>query len=527
MVTKTTNPAGLSIGWSLILAAAFAAAYGFTPLYHANQNQYFFHGLAQAGVGILRADWLAGTIEVWPIFTQLVRFTIVFLHPGAFHLYYGGLVALYAYSLLGIAARLPGWRGGATASLLFLASVTVLHSPVVAAWSIWLLGANLPGQLVRGVALQELLGGGMLQPATFGVLLVFSVYLFLRNQPTAAAVAAAAAAAVHPAYLVTSAVLIAAYVLILIRRPTERRAAAVVLAVAGALLAPVAAFAALNFGPSDPDAWRLSRQILVEFRFPHHAVVGRWLGPMVFVKLAVVVAAIVLVHRADLAWIMGLWAAAAVGLTVMQLTSGSQALAVLFPWRISVVLVPLATAVVVARLSAAAAEMLTARPGLAVGARSVAVLAMIFLAAGGVSDTWARTLEHRRDDRADLFAFVRKTALSSHLYMIPSRWDAFRLSTGAPTFVDFEFIPYEDKAVLEWYRRLGLSEAFYRHSQADRCRLAGFLSSDYGITHVVAPVEMAACPGWVVLYEDERYRLYGLPSSGPEREKERGRERSP
>jgi len=41
----------------VVTAIAFVVAYGQAPLYYSNQNQYFLHGLANAGVGRLSDDF--------------------------------------------------------------------------------------------------------------------------------------------------------------------------------------------------------------------------------------------------------------------------------------------------------------------------------------------------------------------------------------------------------------------------------------------------------------------------------------
>src|SRR3954468_3729461 len=82
----------------------FAAAYGQAPLYYSNQNQYFLHGLARAGVGLLHEDWLANTLDPPPVFTALVALTARTLHPWLFHLWYALLMGVYAAALLGLFA---------------------------------------------------------------------------------------------------------------------------------------------------------------------------------------------------------------------------------------------------------------------------------------------------------------------------------------------------------------------------------------------------------------------------------------
>src|SRR5579883_3127440 len=87
---ETVLPARMA---ALVLSAvAFAAAYGQAPLYYSNQNQYFLHGLAAAGDGQLRADWLARTADPTPVFSGLVAWTARFLHPAAFYLDHAALL---------------------------------------------------------------------------------------------------------------------------------------------------------------------------------------------------------------------------------------------------------------------------------------------------------------------------------------------------------------------------------------------------------------------------------------------------
>ena len=59
-----------------------------TPLYASNQNTYFLHGLAGAGRGLLRADWLANTADPFPLFTLLVCATARFAHEWCFHAFH-------------------------------------------------------------------------------------------------------------------------------------------------------------------------------------------------------------------------------------------------------------------------------------------------------------------------------------------------------------------------------------------------------------------------------------------------------
>src|SRR5436189_6461634 len=92
----------------LLGAAAFGVAYCQAPLYYSNQNQYFLHGLAEAGEGLLRDDWLAQTADPTPLFSGLVALTARYHYPWMFHVYHAILFAVYGAALLGIFRAVVG-----------------------------------------------------------------------------------------------------------------------------------------------------------------------------------------------------------------------------------------------------------------------------------------------------------------------------------------------------------------------------------------------------------------------------------
>src|SRR5512139_1108948 len=87
----------------IIWSALFAIAYTQSPLYTSNQNQYFLHGLAQAGFGNLKQDWLANTLDPTPVFSILISLTYrLTQQPFLYYLYYTALLVVYLFCLVGI-----------------------------------------------------------------------------------------------------------------------------------------------------------------------------------------------------------------------------------------------------------------------------------------------------------------------------------------------------------------------------------------------------------------------------------------
>jgi len=72
--------------WSIL----FTLAYAQSPLFSSNQNQYFLHGLANAGFGQLSEDWLANTLDPTPVFSKLIEISWRALPwQPIFYIYFG------------------------------------------------------------------------------------------------------------------------------------------------------------------------------------------------------------------------------------------------------------------------------------------------------------------------------------------------------------------------------------------------------------------------------------------------------
>lgn len=523
--------------WSLI----FAIAYAQSPLYTSNQNQYFLHGLARAGFGFLSRDWLANTLDPTPVFSRLVEYTYRLTSLEAlFYVYYALLMGIYLFSLIGIvrisvweqepaplSPPFPGREGGpgglGLRTLVFLALVIVIHS---AGWRFALsrlAGVNWTYLLEDGVADQRMLGP-VFQPSTFGVLLLLSIYLFLRRRPYLAVLTAVLAACFHPTYLLAAGVLTGAYLLVTgweerdIRKPLAMGALALL------AVAPILVYVYRSFGGASSAVMARAQDILVNFRIPHHAIISQWFDATAVVKLLLVTAALVAIRRTRLFVVMFLVAFSTVALTAIQALLENDQLALLFPWRLSTLLVPLSVAVLLAwlvdRLVPASVDRFSGGTrlnnaifrGQWASALRVGSIALILAAAlvGGVR-FWLDL--GRKDSSAErpLERWVAAHPESDGLYLTPVKMQDFRLATGAPVFIEFKSIPYQEADVLEWYRRIQAADDFYKRPTCDR--LAG-LSAREGITHAVLEEDSTRldCPFIRELYLDSSYRLVEINS---------------
>ena len=500
------------LGWSLI----FGMIYAQSPLFTSNQNVYFLHGLARAGYGYLNRDWTANTLEAMPVFSWLVSATYLIFHNGIpYYAYYALLMGIYLTSMYGIMDLFFDLRRSRGRTLAFLALFLAAHSAALRYVLSRLVDTDSTFLLEGGVAGQRLLGQ-VFQPSVFGVFLILSIYWFLRKRPFLSVVPIAIAIYFHPVYLLSGALLTIAYMWVLyregrsIKRPLQLGVTAL-LAVAPAL----AYTAYINWDPN-PQIAQKALDILVNFRNPYHALITSWLNWTVLVQALVLLAGLILARRTRLFPILVIVTLGMVVLTGIQAATNSEWLALIFPWRVSILLVPFGTTLVIAFVVSKIMDALE-KPGTADRAATTAsLLFIIVLMAVGAIRFQIESSRQASDPSRPMMAYVAAHKSPGDVYMVPAKMIDFRLVTGAPIYVDFNTTPDRDRDVLEWYRRLQKIYFFYGGSH-DTCQSLKRIAAQEGVTHAVVQSDdpFTLCRSLPTVYQDASYTVYLLRPSGP------------
>ncbi|MGD9092022.1 MAG: hypothetical protein PVF74_04185, partial [Anaerolineales bacterium] len=415
----------------LLLTILFAIAYTQTPLYTSNQNQYFLHGLAQAGFGRLEEDWLANTLDPTPVFSWLVAFSYRFTGTDQlYYLYYSLLMGLYVFCLLGIGNSLYSIYDSRTKTLLSVALIIVIHSAALRFMLSRTLGINWTYVLEDGLADQRMLGS-VFQPSTFGVFLLLSVYLFIRQKPVLAVLAAVLAATVHPTYILSAAVLTAAYMLSEFIDNRNVLGTFLIGAIALIAISPTLLYVFTAFKGSSPEATAQARDILVNFRLPHHADISWWFDTTAITKILVIIAALALLRKTRLFLVILIPSLIAGILSIIQLFTGNYFLALLFPWRISTLLVPLSTTTIIAYLVTKLINLPTLQSNRAHKIIQIISTVLIFLTVliGGIRmkmDFERKATAEERMVQSYIYAHKKP----GEVYLIPVKMQDFRLFTG-------------------------------------------------------------------------------------------------
>jgi hypothetical protein len=510
-------PAGAGPVAFFAWSAVFALVYTQLPLFQSNQYQYFLHGLARAGYGFLGKDWLAGTADPTPIFSALVEITYRIFHSEApAYIYYGLILGVYFYAIYGIADLLFGLHRSTTRSLVFITAFMALHSTVFR----FLLSRIWDGEAAYlfegGVAQQQVLGQ-VFQPSVFGVFLLLSILFFLRDKKIWAILSLAVAVYFHSTYLLAGAILALGYMTALLAKDRNWKIALGFGCLTLLAVTPVLVYDAATFAPSSMEIYRQAQQILVHYRIPQHAWISFWFRWTTMARAGLVLAALVVLRKTRLFPVLAVASLGMLFLTLVEWGTGNDSLAVLFPWRISVILVPLSsTLLLAAGLQWIGGRIPQAPEIIARAAPAVCLAAVSLLMIAGIARFPLDRAAAESDPAIPVMNAVRART-AGDVYLVPPKMESFRLETGAPVFVDLKSIPYRDMDVVEWYRRLLLVNDFYR-KETDRCTQAQLLARQEGVFLFVIPVPdlPTRCPALEIEYRDADYAVVRVvaPTTG-------------
>ncbi len=502
---KASSQILIPLAWFVVLTSIFALAYNQSPLFSSNQNQYFIHGYAQAGVGNMSSDWLANTADPTPVFSYLVAATIRLFHSAIiFFVYYALLMGVYLFSLVGIVDHVFPLKNSLYKIHFLVTSIILLHSTLLRYLIIKLLGGDWPYLFEGGVAGQRLLGT-VFQPSTFGVFLVLSIYLYLVGKKALAVLSAILAATFHPTYLISAAVLTAAFMIDTWVSGKKLWPAVRLGAISLAAVAPILVYTFLNFWGGDPAIASEARSILVNIRIPPHAIVADWFNATVVIKLIFVGIALYLLRRDRLFWLLLIPVIVSITLTLLQAVTRNDTLALLFPWRLSTWLVPISVCLIIGKIITLTIPRMSAVTVRVISSTGMALITVVL--AAGIVRSYIEEGEWAALPVRPLEAYVAAHRGLGDIYLVPIKLYDFRMETGVPIFVDFESIPYQDAEVVEWYRRYMQALGYY---QTWKCSaIPAFIGQ--GITHVVVPSDAPVkCPEFNEVYSDDVYRLYEL-----------------
>jgi hypothetical protein len=339
------------------------------------------------------------------------------------------------------------------------------------------------------------------------------------ERPYWAVAMAALAATLHPGSLMMASLLAGMMVLEASSRGGWRQAGVAAVVFAAAVV-PVVAFALLAFKAGPPEVAAEGARILVHVRIPHHALPAEWLGPRTYLCIGLVLLTMLVWRRnRRIAFGLGSLLGTGILLSVAVVLIDRDPVSLLFPWRVSAMLVPLSWVL----LSIAAGRGLARRLGhrrwsrnfgawMASPAGRVAAMAVVLAGAAVAPLSPFPRSVFPKGYAAGLIAWVQAKTTPEDVFVIPLDAEWFRLNTGRPVLVDWKSNPYRDDEVIAWLARTEqstrITEAFCHSGRmpSEAASVAAFLLVD---RHAGCAVDLARAA-----YIDADFAVFRIRPAG-------------
>lgn len=481
--------------------------------FHSNQNQYFAHAVGDRTAS-LSGDWLVGTADPYPLFTWLAEGLLDLAGHTGIRLW---SLAVTAAGILavGFVARALTTARSPWSALLAMVVAAISLSPAAFAGSGPTAFQGLAGQYLLFVP-------GYVQPSSVGVALLFTVGLLLRYADAeagrrrgllvAAAASAALACAIHPTYAVVAVLGLAAAALVdLIGGETKRFHAYATVAVVGVAAALAANPSLVTLGTSLSEGSSLQRFAFE--RIPHHTLVTAWSWNEDWLVVLVIAAAAIAARGVRHGSWLARWLALGLAgsLTAAGLVWGFAwtSLALAFPWRISVVLMPVSVAVLAVRCGDVVQRVISRRQHSVQVGLGVTMAALIASAVAGLGWQGLEMSRSARDPARSAPVSLVSAVAPEGVGLIPLMAEEVRLNAGHPVFVDWKSPPYASEDLDEWWRRIDAVRAVERDPTL-LCTAKWAERVDWILTP--RSVEIPEClQGWSVARGDGGWRLLVEP----------------
>lgn len=466
----------------------FSIIYFQNPLYVSNQHTKFLQGLSSAGYGYLKYDWLANTLDPLPIFSFIVFVTYRFFHEYLFYFYYMILLGVFLFSIFGLLFEFNILKKTKISVFIFFVSFVFLHSVFLDKYSTNLFDFSLSKLVVLdGVAGQYLLGKRMLQPCMFGVFIFLSIFLFFKKKHYLSILFLVLASVFHSAYFYSSAILTLSYMIIIAIEKKYIKSLLLGL-FALLLITPILIYTYYVFKPETLETSKQAFDILVNYRIPYHSIPAKWININVFIKIIFITIAIYIVRKTKLFIILICLFIPSVLFTIIQMFVNVDIIGFLAPWRVSVLLVPLSSSIILAYLIK---KYLNNKKSL----KNYSIKRLIYIFSFilyltfsyGLVDIIVNKRFYLNNDHGELLNYVKNNSLKNDVFLVPTDFVSFRLDTGVPIVITEKSHPYKDTEVLAWHKRVTDVNNFYNENtdKTTREKILKSMISQYGITHVL------------------------------------------
>ena len=428
----------------LILSILFAFTIQQFPFFKGN-SLHLLHAIKDFDSNKLQEDWIANQTNHLPAFTYLNNIILQVFPVNILHVIHFSLLIICSLFIFLICKNEFQNLNKISLSLIwFSVFILIYHEH----------------SFFGGLAGQDIINEGY-QPASFGVLFYFGIYLYLIRRYFYAVLLICLSASFHPSYVIHSGFLLFGFFLYFFLNK-EIKLLFKVLSAYVILILPITIYIILNFLLIDNDLSSAGQLILLE-RIPHHALISNWFSYKDIISILVYLLSLFLVKKNKKLFIpLFVFGFLSILLSSIQYLTQNLSLALAFPWRASVFLIPLSSMII-------ASFIINKFSSKKINLDMVGViLFLIIFSFFFIKNHFTKNINQYFYKKLELTKEIKKNYNSVERILIPVDLSHIRMNTGLPIFIDWKHHAFKYDELIKWKKRLNLVNQFYETSDFDK-----------------------------------------------------------
>ena len=402
------------------------------------------HAIEIFGDNKLQNDWIASQTDHIPIFTYINYILIKLFSIKILYFVHFILLSLCALSLFLISKSIY---------------TNLEKSDFIIVWFTLFILIFHENSFFSGVAGQSIIDAGY-QPASYGVLFFLGIYFFLINKNFLSILLICISASFHPTYIIHSGFLVLGFSMyfFLFKKYSDLFK---IFLYYSLFILPITIFVFFNFLNLDRDTTILGQEILMK-RIPHHADIHYWFSYKDIILIITFFISLILIRDKTKLFIsLGIFGFCSIFLSIIQYFVEINSLALIFPWRSSVFLMPISSIIIISFLIDKFREKLLNKKKL---------IYVVFFSISiffGLKSHILENLNSNFEKKIFLFNKIKKYYKEIDSILVPIDTVSIRLNTGLPIFINHKHHPFKHNEIIDWDLRLKLASNFYNAKNLD------------------------------------------------------------
>ena len=422
----------------LVLSILFVLTVQQFDLYKGGAS-YLVHSIKSFDDNKLQNDWIANQQDHLPLFTYFNYLLIKFFSENVIYIIHSILLGICPFFLYLISKNL-------------YPKITNINFCII--WFTFFIFIFHENSFFSGVAGQRVIDAGY-QPSSFGTLFFLGIYLFLIKRIFLSIFFICLSASFHPTYILHSGFLVFSFITytLVTKKYVEFFKISIFYII---LILPITLFIIFNFMTIDKDITLVGQEILLG-RIPHHANIHYWFTYKDLISLFVYFFSLYLLkNNFKFFIIFGIFGFCSIILSFIQFFFAINSLALAFPWRTSVFLIPISSLII---MSYFINKIKVEDKRLKFIALSLILVVSLFFS---YKSHYAQDLNSKFSIKLKLTSDIKKNFSTIDNLLIPVSLEDIRMNTGLPIFIDWKHHAFRYDQLIEWRLRIDLADNFYR-----------------------------------------------------------------